>query len=197
LGVRLPLLPLGGMAELARQRVANAQAASAPLAGSSPAASAFRSGVVESVRRATVTRERQVRALPPEPHAPVVENGDDAGLSTRKLRVRVPPGVLASSSGCRGAGHPTGFGRRRPQVRLLPARYVDLRAFSATRGRGGAVLASLMSSRSWVRIPPALPRLGGVAQLSRALACQARGCRFESGRPRSWWPWCNGEHPRL
>jgi hypothetical protein len=84
------------MAELARQRVANAQAASAPLAGSSPAASAFRSGVVESVRRATVTRERQVRALPPEPHAPVVENGDDAGLSTRKLRVRVPPGVLVS-----------------------------------------------------------------------------------------------------
>ena len=52
-----------------------------------------RSGVVELVRRATVNRERQVRALPPEPHAPVVENGDDAGPSTRKLRVRVPPGA--------------------------------------------------------------------------------------------------------
>ena len=26
--------------------------------------------------------------------------------------------------------------------------------------------------------------LGGVAQTSRALACQARGRRFESGRPR-------------
>jgi hypothetical protein len=31
------------------------------------------SGVVESVRHATVTREAQVRALPPEPRAPVVE----------------------------------------------------------------------------------------------------------------------------
>ena len=60
----------------------------------------FRSGVVESVRRATVTRERQVRALPPELVAPVIER----------------------SSGCRGAGHPTGFGRRRSQVRILPAR---------------------------------------------------------------------------
>jgi hypothetical protein len=47
-----------------------------------------------------------------------------------------------------------------------------------------------MSSRPWVRIPPALP--GDVAQTSRALACQARGRRFESGRPRSWWLWCNG-----
>jgi hypothetical protein len=84
-----------------------------------------RSGVVESVRRATVnceaqvrtlppelqsdarakparprkrgaasgaSGEGQVRALPPEP-APVVER-DDAGFSTRKVRVRVPPGVL-------------------------------------------------------------------------------------------------------
>ena len=50
-----------------------------------------------------------------------------------------------------------------------------------------------MSSRPWVRIPPAHFSLGGVAQPSRALACQARGRRFESGRPRfSWWPWCNG-----
>jgi hypothetical protein len=49
-----------------------------PFAGSSPAASAFRSGVVESVRRATVTRERQVR-LPPEPQAPVVETAMTPG----------------------------------------------------------------------------------------------------------------------
>ena len=116
-------------------------------------------------------------------------NGDDAGPSTRRLR------------------HPTGPGRRTSQVRLLPARL---------RGRGAAVLASLMSSRSWVRIPPALfaarspprlrrsmttsrgfqacvsgrgqsphpRRLGGVAQQRRALACQARGRRFESGRHR-------------
>jgi hypothetical protein len=33
-------------------------------------------------------------------------------------------------------------------------------------------------------IPPSTSSLGGVAQTSRALACQARGRRFESGRPR-------------
>jgi hypothetical protein len=32
-------------------------------------------------------------------------------------------------------------------------------------------------------IPPSTPP-GGVAQLARALVCQARGRRFESGRPR-------------
>jgi hypothetical protein len=123
LGVRLPPLPLvkawpswQGSALLPRRRCE-------PFAGSSPAASVFRSGVVESGRRATVNRERQVRALPPELSCPRGRNGDDAGPSTRKLRVRVPPGVLIDrSSGCRGVGHPTGFGRRRSQVRLLPAR---------------------------------------------------------------------------
>jgi hypothetical protein len=45
------------MAELERQRVATAQAAHEPLAGSNPAASALRSGVVELARRAVVTRE--------------------------------------------------------------------------------------------------------------------------------------------
>ena len=47
---------------------------------------------------------------------------------------------------------------------------------------------------TWVRIPPAqlATTLGGVAQTRRALACQARVRRFESGRPRSWWPWCRG-----
>ncbi len=123
LGVRLPLLPLAeawpswqGSALLPRRRCE-------PFAGSSPAASVFRSGVVESGRRATVNREGQVRVLPPELSRPRGRNGDDAGPSTRKLRVRVPPGVLIDrSSGCRGVGHPTGFGRRRSQVRLLPAR---------------------------------------------------------------------------
>ena len=39
----------------------------------------------------------------------------------------------------------------------------------------------------------------GVAQLGRALACQARGRRFESGRPRSLRGGCGvtGEHSRL
>src|SRR4051794_20056705 len=52
------------------------------------------SGVVELVRRATVNRERQVRVLPPELTCPRGRSGDDAGPSTRKLRVRAPPGVL-------------------------------------------------------------------------------------------------------
>src|SRR5262245_44519855 len=56
---------------------------------------------------------------------------------------------LLLPTGCREVGYPTGFGHRRSQVRVLPAR-------PPTRGRGAAVLASLMSSRSWVRIPPAL-----------------------------------------
>jgi hypothetical protein len=49
-----------------------------------------------------------------------------------------------------GVGHPAGVGQRRSQVRLLPAR-----PCIAQRGRGAAVPASLMSSRTWVRIPPA------------------------------------------
>jgi hypothetical protein len=133
-----------GSALLARRRCE-------PFAGSSPAASALRSGVVESVRRATVTRERQVRALPPEPHAPVVEKGDDAGPSTRKLRVRVPPGVLVRLLAVGELATPpaSGAGDRR-----FDSCQPDL------RGRGAAVLASLVSSRPWVRIPPAPSRIG-------------------------------------
>jgi hypothetical protein len=51
--------------------------------------------VVELERRAAVTRE--IAGSSPAAgafNAPVVETGDDAGPSTRKLRVRVPPGVL-------------------------------------------------------------------------------------------------------
>jgi hypothetical protein len=66
----------------------------AGLGGSTPSPSA-RSGVVELVRRATVNREGQVRVLPPElASRPRGRTGNDAGLSTRKLRVRVPPGVF-------------------------------------------------------------------------------------------------------
>lgn len=55
-----------------------------------------RSGVVELGRRAVVTREI-AGSIPAAGafHALVVEAGDDAGPSTRKLRVRVPPRVLA------------------------------------------------------------------------------------------------------
>jgi hypothetical protein len=116
LGVRLPLLPL------------------------------IRSGVVETERRAAVNRERQVRALPPEPPAPVVETAMTPGPQPGSCGFESRRGCSLFASGCRGEGHPAGFGRRRPQVRFLPARL---------RGRGAVVLASLMSSRPWVRIPPA------------------------------------------
>jgi hypothetical protein len=71
--------------------------------------------------------------------------GDDAGLSTRKLRVRVPPGVLRLAVGELATPPVLGAGDRR-----FDSCRPDL------RGRGEAVLASLMSSRPWVRIPPAL-----------------------------------------
>jgi hypothetical protein len=143
----------------------------------------FRRG--RAVRRATVTREAQVRILPPEP-CPRGRTGDDAGFSARKLRVRVPPGVL----------HVWLWGRWPPRRLRAPEIAGSTPAGQTLRGGGAAVLASLMSSRPWVRIPPARSD-GGVAQLRRALACQARGRRFESGRPRAWWPWCSRKHPGL
>ena len=77
---------------------------------------------------------------------PPWSSGSDAGFSARKRGFESRRGF---SSGCRGDGHPAGFGNRRPLVRLQPARPLT------ERGRGAAVLASLMSSRPWVRIPPA------------------------------------------
>ena len=90
-------------------------------------------------------------------HAPVVER-DDAGLSTRKRGFKSRRGY---SSGCRGEATPpvSGTGDRwfdssRPDLSQISWR-------SAVEEP--AVLASLMSSRPWVRIPPA-PLTGGVAQ---------------------------------
>jgi hypothetical protein len=162
LSFRLP----GGMAELERQRVAIAQAATTARRFESCCLRLSRSGVVELGRRAVVIREI-AGSIPAAGvlHALVVEAGDDAGPSTRKLRVRIPPRVLTidgralvdlavrggirsregegeevdpvlppapcrrsptaswrSSSGCGGAGHPTGPGSRGSQVRILPAR---------------------------------------------------------------------------
>jgi hypothetical protein len=99
----------------------------------------LRSGVVEQVRRAVVTREGQVRALPPElkppwskrAMTPDSQSGSCGFESRRGYWKRLAVGER---------GHPAGFGRRRPQVRLLPARYT-------LRGGGAAFLASLMSSR--------------------------------------------------
>src|SRR5688500_7254848 len=79
------------MAELERQRVATAQAASsAPLAGSNPAASAFVPAWLMRLDGRLFPASPQVRVLPPELRAPVLEVGD-TGLSPRK-RVRLPPG---------------------------------------------------------------------------------------------------------
>lgn len=63
--------------------------------------------------------------------------------------------------------------------------------------RRGHALAGAPMGNSWLRraldgnvclrlrgADPAFHPFGGVAQQSRALACQARGRRFESGRPR-------------
>ncbi len=262
------------------------------------------------------------------PLGALVDDGrarERAGLIRRYCLVRLQGRRSRLVVGERG--HPAGFGRRRSQVRLLPARFssrlrrridADIpgtyrvrgpssarrvmaprwrcraggdsavarprrarcrqrgerrrsralpggsrRGQGAARGRGVAVLASLMSSRPWVRIPPAqfeigrrravkgvteqglvqsagpnvqlaslslqgqpvrrwrcghalagapmgnqlapeplgrqrlclrlrgadpafhLSLWGDVAQTSRALVCQARGRRFEPGRPRS------------
>ena len=111
---------------------------------------------------------------------PPWSNGHDVRLSTGKRGFDSRRGY-ARPSACREAGHPVGFGSRRSLVRLQPGRL---------RGRGVAVLASLMSSRPRVRIPPA--HLADVAQTCRALGCLPRGRRFKSGHPRSWWSWCNG-----
>jgi hypothetical protein len=153
LGVRLPLLPL-------------------------------RSGVVErkdarlliAKRRFDPCRQsRRSKSGPASPgRVPPWSNGNDAGLSIRKLRVRIPPGVLMTTA-CRGDGHPVGFGRRRSLVRLQPGR---------SRRRGVAVPASLMSSRPWVRIPPALLHSGDVAQRQEQSLVRRKVRRFESGRPR-------------
>ena len=89
---------------------------------------------------------------------PVVETGEDAGPSTRKLRVRAPPGVLKLiaepvAGRPRGKGSsPVPHGRGRGS---RPGRPPARRGDRDLRGGGVAVLASLMSSRSRVRIPPA------------------------------------------
>jgi hypothetical protein len=92
------------MAELERQRVASAQAAATARRFESCCLRLSQSGVVELARRAVVTREI-AGSIPAAgaSHALVVEAGNDAGPSTRKLRVRVPPRVLNDRRDC--AGH--------------------------------------------------------------------------------------------
>jgi hypothetical protein len=107
-----------------------------------------RSGAVDLVRRATVTREEQVRSLPPELARPRGRTGHDAGLSIRKLRVRAPPGVLRLAVGELATPPVSGTGDRR----FDPCR-PDLRA----RWRRG-LSREPHELETRVRIPPALCR---------------------------------------
>src|SRR5437868_927359 len=108
------------------------------------------------------------------------------------MRVRVSPGVLRLAVGESATPPVLGTGDRR-----FDSCRPDL---LAERGRGAAVLASLMSSRPWVRIPPA--QFGGVAQRrehslvrreaagsSPVVPVYGIACRCRST---SWWLWCNG-----
>ena len=104
-----------------------------------------------AVRRAAVNREAQVRALPPEPWCSRPRGREEMtpGPQPGSRGFESRRGYFVRPSACRGDGHPAGFGSRK---RWFDSSQADL------RGRGAAVLASLMSSRPWVRIPPA--RLG-------------------------------------
>jgi hypothetical protein len=84
-------------------------------------------------------------------------------------------------SGCRGAGTPpaSGAGDRR-----FESCRPDL------RGRGAAVLASLMSSRPWVRIPPARCRGRSSDEQSARLSGERSPVQVRSSPLRPWWPWC-------
>jgi hypothetical protein len=158
---------------------------SSGLGGSTPSPSASLEAWPSWKGSALLARRRPSPLAGSSPAAPWSKRVMTPGLNPETAG-RIPPGGTRSSSGCRGAGHPTGFGRRRSQVRLLPARL---------RGRGAAVLASLMSSRSWVRIPPALSAArspsdfgrgpaSDPASVSRARACRARrnAARMEERR---------------
>jgi hypothetical protein len=161
LGVRLPLLPL-------LEAWPSGKATRCYRVGRFAASRRFescclrsRSGAVDMVRRATVTREEQVRSLPPELARPRGRTGDDTGLSIRKLRVRIPPGVLRLAVGELATPPVSGTGDRR----FEPCR-PDLRA---RWRRGPSREPHELETR--VRIPPALCRRKSppaAAQLSPA-----------------------------
>jgi hypothetical protein len=123
----------------------------------------------ESCRRSCTTCPRGRRAMTPGPQP------GSCGFESRRG---------CSTTGRGGIGTPPASGAG--DCRFDPCRPDTETNVAPSRGRGEAVLASLMSSRPWVRIPPAQLQHGGVAQTGRALACQARRRRFESGRPRSY-----------
>ena len=102
-------------------------------------------------------------------------SAEEQRVSTPRVAGSSPAGELSHSRLVVGEfGHPTGFGRRRSQVRVLPTRLIALSG--AARGRGAAVLASLMSSRPWVRIPPA-PSTGTVRRRAGREVTEQGLCR--------------------
>jgi hypothetical protein len=123
-----------------------------------------------------------------------------ASLMSSRPWVRIPPALLLSKNGGRRAAEEVteqGLVQSAgPNVQLTS---ISLQGRPVRRWRRGHALAGAPMGNSWLRsrpdgdvsvsgcgepIPPSVLLLGGVAQTSRALACQARGRRFESGRPR-------------
>ena len=127
------------------------------LGGSTPSPSASHSGVVELARRAVVTREiagsipaagARTHLMPPWSNGmtPDSQSGS-CGLNSRRG---------CCSTGCRGAGHPADFGRRRPQVRLLPARSLRV---GAMKKHIAPTLRSILSPRyaRILKLEPTVP----------------------------------------
>src|SRR6478672_5653452 len=150
------------------------------------------SGVVEREDARLLIAKRRFEPCRRSFVMPPLSSGCDAGFSARKRGFESRRGFFSHL--VVGERPPRRF--REPETAgSTPAGQTCNTDPSATtkRGRGAAVLASLMSSRPWVRIPPAqFFGTRGRSSGARALACQAIGRRFESGRPRSWWLWCNG-----
>jgi hypothetical protein len=121
---------------------------------------------------------------------PPWSSGCDAGFSARKRGFESRRGFLVVQYVCLAVGE-----RATPPVSGTGDRWFDssqpdlLSHVCDARWRSGFPREP-HELETWVRIPPA--QFGGRSSEARALACQAIGRRFESGRPRSWWLWCNG-----
>jgi hypothetical protein len=181
LRVRLPPLPLVGVGLVeawpsqVRQRVASAQA------GDRPQVRILlppfnRSGVVERQDARLLIAKRRFKSCRRSCLAPVVELAMTPGPQPGSCGFKSRRGSLHLAVGEKATPPASGAGDRR-----FDSCRPDL---DLKRGRGAAVLASLMSSRPWVRIPPA-PSPRGRSSAARATGCQPVDRRFESGRPRS------------
>ncbi len=122
-----------------------------------------------------------------------------ASLMSSRPWVRIPPALLKDRplTGGRGSDGTRAAQSVGPNVQLAST---SLQGRPVRRWRRGHALAGAPMGNSWLRshltetsLPPVagirsrlpLSLFGGVAQLRRALACQARGRGFEPRRPRS------------